>query len=89
MTAAPPCSTKARPASHAGQAFFVFPHAEMFAHPPAIIHKAAMPPLLGHGCIPLSNGFAGQSVPPISPAATVLLEDVLKVLSISFVGIMM
>lgn len=69
--------------------FFVFPHAEMFAHPPAIIHKAAMPPLLGHGCIPLSNGFAGQSVPPISPAATVLLEDVLKVLSISFIGIMM
>lgn len=69
--------------------FFVFPHAEMFAHPPEIIHKATMSPLLGHGCIPLSNGFAGQSVPPISPAATVLLEDVLKALSISFISIMM
>ena len=69
--------------------FCVLPHAEMFAYPPAIIHKTATPPLLGHGYIPLSNSSAGQSVPPISPTAAVLLEDVLKTCSISFIGIVM
>ena len=89
MTAAPPCSTKARPASHAGQAFLFSLMLKCSHIRLRLFIKQLRRRYLVMATFLFPTVPPGRVSPPISPTAAVLLEDVLKTCSISFIGIVM